>query len=277
MSVSDRGAATGWRAELDLLLRPSAGRTVLGPGRRLGPLTVQRPFHPEGDCCHLYLLHPPGGVVGGDRLELRVTLAPEASGLITTPCATKLYRSAGAGSTQDQRLVVGAGASLDWLPQENICFAGTRLRSRTRIDLATDARFLGWEVHCLGRPACGERFEAGEADLGLRLYRDGRPMLMDRLRITNETLALPSGLKDHAVTATLLAAPAGPKASDAARGLIGQSGDPIGGATRLDDLLVVRLLARSTQMARSILEALWQVLRPLVLGREPCPPRIWAT
>ena len=277
MTAALRGAADGWRAELELVFRRSAARTVLGPCRRSGPLTIQRPFHPEGDCCHLYLLHPPGGVVGGDRLELRATLEPGAKALITTPGAAKLYRSAGAEAAQHQHLAVGAGASLDWLPQENICFAGTRLHSKTRIDLAPGAAFLGWEIHCLGRPACGERFTHGEADLALELYRDCRPVLLDRRRASTETLELPAGLRGHAVTATLLATPAGAESLEAARGQVCQSGESIGGATLLDDLLVVRLLGGSTQWAKTILERLWGILRPLVLGRDPCPPRIWAT
>ncbi|HMV40203.1 MAG TPA: urease accessory protein UreD, partial [Plasticicumulans sp.] len=113
--------AGGWQARLELGFAPVAARTALVHSAHRGPLRVQRPFHPEADgSCHVYLLHPPGGVVGGDGLALDVQLAPGARALLTTPSASRFYRSAGARALQRQLLRVGAGARLDWLPQETI-------------------------------------------------------------------------------------------------------------------------------------------------------------
>jgi urease accessory protein len=107
----------GWQARLELGLAQWAGRTVLAHKRHFGPLTVQRPFYPEGGPCHIYLLHPPGGVVGGDRLEIAVEVGEGAHALITTPGATKFYRSAGPRAHQIQHLSVAGGGVLEWFPQ----------------------------------------------------------------------------------------------------------------------------------------------------------------
>ena len=125
--LSPRGALdcahrAGWQARLDLGFEQRAGRTVLAHKRQFGPLTVQRPFYPEGGPCHLYVLHPPGGVVGGDRLAVSVLVAEGAHALITTPGAAKFYRSAGPRADVVQRLSVDAGGALEWFPQENILF-----------------------------------------------------------------------------------------------------------------------------------------------------------
>ncbi len=124
--------SSGWQAHLRLRFngdiprflengdapRP-VGRTRLVERTHTGPLVVQRPFHPEGDPCHVYLVHPPGGVVGGDELRIDVQVDAGAHALITTPAATKFYRCDGRVSSQTQELRA-AGATLEWLPQENI-------------------------------------------------------------------------------------------------------------------------------------------------------------
>src|SRR5690606_30424398 len=112
----------GWRAELALRFELRGPRTVLAGRRHYGPLRVQRPFYPEGAPCHTYVLHPPGGVVGGDRLHMDIRLEPGSHALLTMPGATKFYRSAGATSLLQQHFHVGEDAVLEWLPQDNILF-----------------------------------------------------------------------------------------------------------------------------------------------------------
>src|SRR5262245_14402851 len=115
-------ASAGWLASLDLEFARSGSRTVLARRSHVGPLIVQRPFYPEGDVCHVYLVHPPGGVVGGDTLELRARVHDGAHALITTPAATKFYRSEGRMARQVQDIALDA-AIFEWLPQETILFA----------------------------------------------------------------------------------------------------------------------------------------------------------
>ena len=146
---------SGWLARLDLDFQVHGGRTVLARRRHEGPLRTLRSFHPEGAPCHSYLIHPPGGIVGGDRLEIDIRVGDGAHALITTPAANKFYRSAGATARQVQELRVEAGATLEWLPQEQSLFNAARVDSLTRVALGDSARFLGWEITALGRPASG--------------------------------------------------------------------------------------------------------------------------
>ena len=153
-------SAAGWLASIRLGFSAPGEKTLLKERRHQGPLKVQRPFYPEGPACHVYLLHPPGGVVGGDRLNIDVDVQSGAHALITTPGASKFYRSAGPLALQQQTLQVHGGI-LEWLPQENILFPGANIKLESRIQLDASARFIGWEVHCLGRPVIDETVRPG--------------------------------------------------------------------------------------------------------------------
>ncbi|MDJ0741138.1 MAG: urease accessory protein UreD [Gammaproteobacteria bacterium] len=275
--VDPLSSSCGWRAQLSLGLRRAGGRTVLAQRRRHGPLSVQRPFYPEGDVCHVYLLHPPGGVVGGDALNIELHAAGDTATLVTTPGAAKFYRSAGRRARQVQRLRVAAGASLEWLPHENILFPGADVALQTDVELHGDARLALWEIQCLGRPVIDEAFATGRIDSRLRVSRDGLPLLDERLRVSADNrcrLSLMAGLP---VGGTLLISDVDDAGVEACRDLLMASGGDYAAATLLDDLLVVRYLGRSTERARRLFSAVWTRLRPETIGRAASPPRIWAT
>ncbi len=272
-------AAQGWQARLALGFERRGARTVLARRHHYGPLVVQRPFYPEAGVCHMYLLHPPGGVVGGDQLTVEVQCAAGGEALITTPAATKFYRSAGAVAVQEQRLSVAAGARLEWLPQETIAFAGSEVDTITRVDLEDGAAFAGWEILCLGRPASGESFERGRVVQRLEVWRAGEPLLLERTRVdgAGPMQAATWGLAGLSVSATLVATPVDGDALAAVRAGVSVDGDERFGATLLDDLLVCRYLGRHAERARTVFERAWTVLRPALAGRPACPPRIWRT
>jgi urease accessory protein len=271
---------TGWEAQLKLSFVRDGARSVLHERVHTGPLRVQRPFYPEGDgVCHVYVLHPPGGLVGGDRVHLDVSAEAGVHVLLTTPAAGKLYRSAGSLSEQMQTLRVAAGALLEYLPQETIAFDGAHGQLSTRVELSGDARFMGWEMLCLGRPAAQERFTRGTLGQSIELSRDGRVSLHERGWHVGGSAALsaPWGLANWPVLGTFVCA-----AHDAAScierarevalpsvGLAAMSG--------WDDLLVARYLGPSVEQGRAFFVELWSVLRPVLLGREACAPRIWRT
>jgi urease accessory protein len=245
----------------------------------LGPLQVQRAFYPEGpELCHLYLLHPPGGLVAGDRLNVFIDVDAGARALVTTPAAGKVYRGdERPPAAVRQQLTVGAGASLEWFPQETIVFEGGRVELETRVDLAASASFLGWELVCLGRPAAGEAFAHGSCRQRFELWREGRPLCLERARLDGGAPALGArwGLAGAPVSATLLATPiAGPL--DAIRALPLEPGD-LGSATLLDDVLVCRYLGASAERARRHFARVWELVRPTLLGRPAHLPRIWST
>ncbi|MEJ2404452.1 MAG: urease accessory protein UreD [Candidatus Thiodiazotropha sp.] len=264
----------GWQASLSLGFRKSPARTVLAERRHRGPLSVQRPLYPEGDLCHVYLLHPPGGVAGGDELNVQARVEPGAQALVTTPGATKFYRSAGPLASLTQELRVQDG-TLEWLPQENIFFPGAVAEIHTRVILEGAGLFIGWEINCLGRTVLKERFEPGRALFHFSLYRQGRPILLERLNLNGaETLDGPAGLRGQPVIGTLVATLGDGSSLDGLRDSL--SGDELA-LTWVDGLLVARYLGDSTERARNCFVALWQRLRPVVIGRPPCAPRIWNT
>jgi urease accessory protein len=281
-------AQAGWRAELELSLERRAGRSVLARSRHLGPLRVQRPFYPEGDqVCHLYVLHPPGGVASADQLCIDVQVGPAAAALVTTPGAGKLYRSRGVFAEIRQRLTLAPGAQLEWFPQEMIAFAGAEARLSTRVELSGDAVYAGWEILCLGRPACGERFMRGRIINELSVHVDGALRFMERADFAGDDPVLSEswGLSGAPVLGTFLIAQPAFSAGHGAAGeqAVAALGENIRAreglfaATLVSGLLVGRYLGRSTLDARACFERMFALLRPHYAQRAATPPRIWRT
>lgn len=267
----------GWQAELSLGFACRGGKTVLARRSQRGPLAVQRPFYPEGEVCHAYVLHPPGGVVGGDELHLHVMLESTAHALLTTPGATKFYRSAGMQAAQHQHFHV-TDACLEWLPQENILFPSANALLTSEVHLHGTAHYIGWEIHCLGRPVIGEAFTTGKAVFKTAIYRDGKPLLLDRLAIAGEQdLRLAAGLRSQPVVATLFATGADNTMLDSVRPLCDGLESVTAGVTLLNGVLVLRYLGESTEQAQRLFRHAWHILRPLVTGKNATPPRIWNT
>mgnify|MGYP000243510996 CR=1 FL=1 len=273
-----QGGWSGWEASLELGFEQSSGRTVLKHRRQRGPLAVQRTFHPEGDTCHLYLLHPPGGVAGGDRLTIEIGLSPQTSALVTTPGATKFYNTTGPTAQQVQHFSLHDGC-LEWLPQENILFAGARLHATTTIEVEDDGRFIGWDVTCLGRVSSDERFDRGSFYSRLLFYHNQRLLLVENQRVLDdECLESAAGLRNQPLQATLLAFPCTDEFLEPVRAQLSVQGtSSLIAATLVDGLLVVRALGSNSEALKQQLISIWQVLRPLLLERPVVQPRIWAT
>jgi len=273
-------AHTGWRARLRLEFERRATRTVIARREHVGPLRVQKALYPEGDeVCQAIVVHPPGGIVGGDRLELEVGLGAGAWAQLTTPGATKWYRSAGDTATLTTRFSVGAGATLEWLPQETLVFAGARAATATRIELARGARFTGWEVVGLGRTASGERFASGQFRQSIELCDDTGLAWCERAVLDGGSPALQSGaiLGGSPVFGTLLVAGATVDDELLARCRAIACPSGIAAVTRLPRIFVARYRGDSTPAARTYLAMVWRSLRPAVLRRAAVAPRIWST
>ena len=272
---SDFLPTSHWEAELSLDFAPRGDKTALANRAHRGPLTVQRPFYPEGEVCHVYLLHPPGGVVAGDRLTINASVESEAHALITTPAAGKFYRSGGGEARQTVSLKIADGASLEWLPQETIVYEGARLNSSMNINLAEHARFIGWEILALGRPAAGEGFESGDATLNWRISRAGRLFYLERLRLDAEAFQARWGLFGHSACGTLFVYPATSLHLAAVQELIGDEANR--GVTLIEGLLICRGLDRRADLLKGFFERVWGLVRGDVVGKAVCAPRIWAT
>jgi urease accessory protein len=282
VSFGQQPADSGWQAQLELRFAAHGARTELVTNRHFGPLRVQRPFHPEPNgACHVYVLHPPGGVVGGDRLDLNVTVDPGAHALLTMPAATKLYRSAGPCSEVRQTLRVAADARLEWLPHETIAFSAAIADIATRVELAPGARFLGWEVLCLGRPASLERFERGEVRQRIEIAQSGRALYFERGAYTagDPLLDAAWGLRGQPVTATFIAAGVDVSALLPELRAASEAVEPPGLAaiSCRQQLTLARYLGPSTEQARNFFLRLWAILRPAICEVPAIAPRIWST
>jgi urease accessory protein len=275
-----RVQATGWRASLELGFERRTARTVLATRRHDGPLAVQRVLHPEdASVCHVIVLHPPGGIAGGDELDIHVRAAEGAHVVATTPGATKWYRSTGREAVQRVTLEVAAAASAEWLPQESIVFDGALASSALDVRLHAQSRLVAWDIACLGRAASGETFARGCLRLHTRVTRDGALAWRERAAIdpADPWLRSAAGLGDANVSGTMLVA--APAIEDAwvahARACTPRRGE--GACTRLPGLLLARYRGDSGECAREYFTAIWRRLREPVLGRTPVEPRIWRT
>lgn len=280
MRLEDPVATAGWRAELALGYELRGARTVLATRRHDGPLVVQKPLYPEGDTvCHTIVVHPPGGIAGGDELSLEVALGAGAHALLTTPGAAKWYRSAGPWAVQKLAFRLGSQAVLEWLPQESIVFDAARAKLSSELHLSGDARFIGWEMLCFGRSGSGERYTRGSCRLANAIWRDGRLLWLERGRFEGggKLLASSAGLRGQPVSGTLVAA--APEIDDAllaaCRQLAPARGE--GAVTRLPEVLIARYLGDSSEAGKDYFVALWHVLRPALVRREAHEPRIWRT
>ena len=269
----------GWLGELRLEYARRKERTVLARRQHAGPLLVQRSFHPEGAPCHSYVIHPPGGVVGGDRLTLAARIGPGAHAVITTPAAAKFYRSAGALAEQRQCFDLAPGGALEFLPAETILHGASRVALHNRFELGEGARLCTWDVLCLGRPGSGDHYRGGHCLQDLKVLRCGVLQLHDRLllRDGDAMLRAPWGLAGFPVIGTLVATPVDPGLETLLREGLASRGDVRRGLTRIGDVLVLRCLGAGAEPVRAVLEQAWSMLREPVFGRHPSPPRIWKT
>ena len=266
-----------WHAELELAYGRFGESTRPTQRRHCGPLRVQKHLYAEGpEVCQHIIVHPPGGIAGGDQLNITASVGEQAWAQLTSPGAAKWYRANGPAFQQID-LQVAAGATLEWLPQETIVYAGAQAQLNTRIDLQGDARLCYWDMVALGRPASGERFDSGEFRSRLDIRRDGQLLWHERQRIAggDGLLDSPIGLGGRPVFATLLiTGEVDPELLEQCRK---QPCPGRGDLTQLPGLLVARCLADEALHARAWLIGLWQLLRPALLGREAVPPRIWNT
>ncbi|MEQ8516207.1 MAG: urease accessory protein UreD [Chromatocurvus sp.] len=274
-----------WRAQIDIDLADSGGRTVIARSHHNGPLRLQRPFYPEADgTAHVYLLHPPGGMVVGDALNININAGSGARGLVTTPSAGKFY-SVGQ-STQAQRQSIGLrvtpGAVLEWLPQESLIFTGANAAIITTVDVAAEAHFCVWDIVALGRAVGDQPFVAGRCDQRLEITREGRPWFVERNRLDAgaRLLQAPWGLNGADTLGTLVANVTLPR--DEREALLAavqaRHGTPHRfSLTQKAELLIGRYLGPSATQGRLGLAALWAGLRPALLGKPAVEPRIWHT
>ncbi|SEA90593.1 urease accessory protein UreD [Variovorax sp. YR216] len=273
-----------WHAQLDLDYRLEQQRSV-ARFRHDGPLRILQSLYPEGDAvCHNVLVHPPGGLVSGDTLDIRVRAASGSHGLITTPGASRFYRSEGELARQRTELALEPGARLEWLPLEAICYSGCRAENRLTLRVAPGAELIGWDVTALGLPNAGKPFENGT----LQQHIEAPGVWLERGRIDASDLRLlqsPLGFAGHRCIASIFFIAGSPiarerceAALDAARSLIERHSlqESAGVTSPHAEVIVLRALAPVVEPAMQLLRQVWMAWRGELWKLPGQPPRIWA-
>ncbi len=274
----------GWRGSLALDYRRSGDRTVVHD-RHDGPLRVLRSLHPEPGVCHSVLVHPPGGIVGGDELAIEIGLAEGAHALLTTPGATRFYRSTGAVAGQSLEANAAAGSRLEWLPLETIAYSGCEASNLMRFTLAPGAEMIGWDVTALGLPESDRPFAAGGFTQTIEL--PGRWLERGSVRADDaQLLDSPLGWAGRCVLATMWFAAGDPLAAARREGLLEAArvsmcghalADSAGATSPQASVVVVRVLADRVEPAMGLMRRVWQAWRPLAWGLTATAPRVWST
>jgi urease accessory protein len=283
-----------WFANLALDFSCTALGTQLRRTRRNGPLTVQKAFYPEGrDCAHIYLLHPPAGIVSGDELYVEINLDDKAHTLVTTPGANRFYRArtdANIGiskQVQVTTLNLKNHAKSENFPQETIVYNGADGFNTVDIHLTESSIYLGWDITCMGLPSSEQLFTQGQYSQLNRVFVDCTLQYHDRIAITanNNLLHHPAGLAGNSVFATFLVYAPHKIDKSQRKAVIETMRDIIEGQhaqqhisiTDIDGLLVIRYLGHHAEQCKKLFLSLWQVVRPLTVEKQAMQPRIWHT
>lgn len=273
----------GWPAHLALHYRREGERTV-AHDRHEGPLRVLQALYPEGPAvCHHVVVHPPGGIVGGDSLLTTLHAAAGTHALVTTPGAAKFYRSAGAQAVQQARLRVDDGARLEWLPLEAIAYRGCQACNEVLLDLAPGAQMIGWDLLALGLPAGGGAFDHGR--FTQRLHWPG--VWLDHGTVDGQDTRLldsPLGWAGQRVLATAWIACGSGWPAELRQTLLSVAREQpaaagvTAGATSPDARLVLlRALAPRVEPVMQLLQAVRAAWRQAAWSLAAHPPRIWRT
>jgi urease accessory protein len=279
----------GWPGTLSLDYRADTldGRPrTVAFDRHEGPLRILASLYPEAPTvCHNVLVHPPGGIVGGDSLRIDMNLAANTHALLTTPGATRFYRSAGEAATQTLNAKLGAGARLEWLPLETIAHSGCIGENSLHFDLAPGAEMIGWDVLALGLPASNEAFERGRYTQTISLPGQ---WLERALIDASDTRLLdsPLGWAGRRVLCTMWFAAGTPIAAarrdsllDSARAssAVHELHTTAGATAAHSGVVVLRILSARVEPAMNLLVQVWARWRELAWALPACTPRVWRT
>jgi urease accessory protein len=275
----------GWHGHLKLDYARTGPRTTVHDTHN-GPLRVLQSLYPEGDAiCHNVLVHPPGGVVGGDVLAIDVDVQGASHALVTTPGATRFYRSLGELGLQALTARVADGARFEWLPLETILYPDTLAENRMRFELAPGAEMMGWDVLALGLPASNQPYDSGRYTQSIELPG----VWLERAHIDGRDTRLlqsPLGWAGHSVLATMWFA-AGTALANARREALLETAREAAMAHELRatagatsphaEVVVLRALAHRVEPAMQLLTQVWQRWRKTAWSLAGTPPRVWRT
>ena len=300
-----------WRAKLLLEFSSTVHGTRLSLVQRNGPLSVQKAFYPEGPkCAHVYLLHPPAGIVSGDQLFVNAKLPDQTHVVLTTPGANRFYRArtdsriGDSGQSQQQKYTLAGAAILENFPLETLIYDGADALNIVDVHMSSQASYLGWDIVCLGLPLSSQPFKSGRLSQVNRLYIDEKLCYHDRINISgdNGLLAHPAGLAGNNVFGSFIIATAqlfsdrkqrqelvelirtalNEKLNKTVEKKANKQPDEhqvqqLLSITDINGILVARYLGEDAQQCKALFIEIWHLVRPLCLGKRVSQPRIWLT
>lgn len=306
---ADQAPAQNWFASLSMTFAKRANKTALVNSTRYGPLGVQRTFYPDTTgCAHVYVLHPPAGIVSGDTLVLSASAKTKAKVLITTPGAARFYRArladaASSLQTQKVELTVGNKASLEYLPMETLVYNKANALNKTTINVKGSGQYIGWEITCLGLPHIDQAFEQGSLTQSITLFHNKKCVFHDNMAISkqegvdNALMNQRVALGGHHVVGNMIVydGAANLKQGQLELGttftahLLALCREAISNfdqaletevlmaVTELQNVIIIRYLGSSSEQCRNVFAAIWKNVRPTMLNMQGIAPRIWHT
>ncbi len=262
----------------EIVFARRGGVTALAHLYQRTPCRVLFPHAAPGDLPLAALLTTSGGIAGGDRLRLAAGVAAEASAVVTTAAAEKVYRSLGAEARIDIALTVASGGWLEWLPQETILFDGARLVRRIEADVAEGGRLLAAEMAVFGRTARGEVFSKGLLHEAWRIRVGRRLVWADALRLEGEIRAqldAPVAFAGARVLATVAYGAADASGHLPLARSLAENGACRGGASVVNGVLLARFLGQRADAVRCAVARYVSALRHAAAGWPAAMPPLW--
>jgi urease accessory protein len=274
-----------WHAQLDIDYKLAGERTV-AHHRHSGPLRLLQSLYPEScGICHNVLVHPPGGLVGGDTLAIGITGADQTHALITTPGATRFYRSSQDLAVQRTVITMTGQSRLEWLPLEAIAYDQCLAENQLTVNLDAQSEFMGWDVTAFGLPNASMPYLRGS----FMQHIEVPGIWLERGRLNASDARLmdgPHGLAGHRCMASLFFVSGRPiersrreQALEFARSVVGAHAlCATSGATSPNpQVMVLRVLAPVVEPAMHLLRQVWQAWRQHLWQLAATAPRVWST
>lgn len=281
---SQGATGNGWKGQLLLQYeRNNQGQTTVSH-RHTGPMRVFKSLYPQGpEICHTVLIHPPGGLVGGDVLSLDIELKQGSHAFIGTPGAARFYASDHLTSTQQVNIIMQAESRLEWCPLETLAYPGCQAHSRWSAHMHPSAEMIAWDISALGLPASKQRFDRGVYAQRFEVVN----CWLEQGRIDASDTRLMQGklgLAGYSAMGTLWFATGATMSAHRIESLVegcraalptSQAELLCGVTSPNSQMVVVRALAHTTEPILHTFQNVWKQLRQRAWDLKPVAPRIW--
>jgi urease accessory protein len=173
-------------ARLELGLVNVDGRTKIERRLTKNQLSVSRPLPMSPGLESFYLINTSGGIVQGDRLDVRITLGKGCRAHVATQSANKIYGMEANCAVQRTAIELKEGAYLEYVPEPNIPYAGSRFFQSNIVKLHKSSKLFYWDIAYPGRYSRKEEFGCDAYFSRLGIYFGKEPALIDTVLIDPE-------------------------------------------------------------------------------------------